>query len=194
MPNGSKYHSIASAMVTKEYNRHPAGSSKGGQFAPLNKKKLVKLAQKLDKATIKNMAVNTAGLAGSIIGGSTAGPFGAIAGNLIGSLIGRQAVNLGVFAMTARDKLRQKQRFVKANKMEQTKLLVQDTLNQMAENEEQLGDKLTGDMTGWLVSNAAEIGLKLVPGLGRMPMKGAVVAMIAVPRLVKLRRKLKENK
>gem|GEM_PF-4411628 len=181
-------------MATKKYNRHPAGSSKGGQFAPLNKKKLVKLAQKLDKATIKNMAVNTAGLAGSIIGGSTAGPFGAIAGDLVGALIGRHAVNLGVSAMTARDKLRRRQRFVKANKMEQTKLLVQATLNQMAKNEENLGDELTGDMAGWLVGNATAMGLKLVPGLGSVPMKGAAVAMIAVPRLVKLRRKLKENK
>lgn len=194
MPNGSKYHLIASAMLTREYNRHPAGSSKGGQFAPLNKKKLAKLAQKLDKATVKDMAVNTAGLAGSIAGGAVAGPFGALAGDLIGALAARQAVNVGVSAMTAHDKLRRRQRFLRANRMEQTKLLVQATLNQMAKNEENLGDELTGDMAGWLVGNATAMGLKLVPGIGGLPLKGAAVAMVAVPKLVKLRKHLKGKK
>jgi hypothetical protein len=178
------------------YNRHPAGSpgGKGGQFAPKNKKAaaLVKLAKKIDQATVKDMAVNTAGLAGSIAGGAVAGPLGALAGDLVGALAARQAVNVGTSVMTAKDKLSRNKRFQRARALEKTKQLIQATLIEMSKNEDNLGDELTGDLSGWLIGNASAMGLNLVSSLAGVPMKGAVVAMATVPKLVRLRKKLKQ--
>lgn len=132
--------------------------------------------------------VNTAGTIGSIAGGAVAGPLGALAGDLGGALAARQAAHTGKAAMTAHDKLRRQQRYQQANKLEKAKQLVQSTLDEMAAQEENLGDELTGDLAGWLIGNASAIGLSLAPTVAKVPMKGAAVAMALTPAIVKLRK------
>lgn len=145
---------------------------------------------KLGRFARKNapdMAVNIGGTVGSIIGGRMGGTVGALAGDLIGGLATRQVVNVTTSALNAKQKLAANDAYKKAKRLEKLKMLGAKTRSELKNKTEQLGDDITGDITGWAIGNSAA---NLVSNtLGRsIPLSGAGVAMATVPKLVKLRK------
>lgn len=151
-------------------------------------KKAMQLAGKklkdlvLDKETI----VAGAGIAGSIVGGAVAGPAGALAADLGGTLIARKAVEAHAAYKKASGGLRDAEAFTAANALSKIKLKAQMTLSEMktAEIQREMEKELVGDSAGWAIGNAtAAVVGALAPGLSIVPL-GAVAAISTVPTVV----------
>jgi hypothetical protein len=169
-----------------------------GKLSTLKRKTAAKWAEskharnRLGQFARKNapdLIVNTGGTVGSIIGGKLGGAVGAYAGDLIGGLVTRQVVNVSTSALSARQKLKANEVYQKAKRLQKLKMLGAATKSELKNRTEQLGDDITGDVTGWAIGNTA--ANVVTNTLGRsIPLSGAGVAMATVPKLVKLRRKI----
>lgn len=145
---------------------------------------------------IKDAIVNTGGVVGSVIGGRMAGPAGALAGDLIGAMVARKAVHVATVAHSAHEKLQRDEGFARASRLAQLKKLGAATLSDLKSEavQEQLASDMTGDISGWAIGNAsAKVIGAMIPASAGVPLKGAVVAMATVPKIVKLRQKLKQR-
>lgn len=148
------------------------------------------------EGTIKDGLVNAGGVLGSVVGERVAGPAGALAGDLLGALVARKAVHVATVAHSAHQKLKVDEGFARAKGLEKLKQLGAKTLSDLKSEatQERLGDDLTGDIAGWAIGNSAAKALSsAVPAIASVPLKGAGVAMLTVPKLVKLRQKLKQK-
>lgn len=174
------------------------GGGKGGGGGASLKERIGKLkefaAGKL-KDQAPDLIVNTGGLVGSIVGQHLAGDGGALAGDLIGALATRQVVAVSQAAITASQRLRNSADFQVANRIGQLRQLGRATLSEFNSPafQRQLGNDLTGDLAGWAIGNSAAIAGNRIPGVSRIPLKGAAVAMATVPRVATARERIIER-
>ena len=141
------------------------------------------------KEQTPDLIVNTAGVVGSIVGENLAGPAGALAGDLLGAGAARQAVTLGQAILSAKQKLRSRREATLRAKVDQLRELGRATLSEFNDPafQRQYMNDLTGDVGGWGIGNSAAIVGNMIPGVASIPMKGALVAMTAVPKVQKAR-------
>lgn len=143
------------------------------------------------KAIATDLAVNTAGFAASQLGNNF-GMVPGLAGDLVGALVARQAIAASAEIIKA----------YQASTGKQFKEIAKQAVANMRGRsfQREMGASLTGDLTGFAIGNAsamaANAGLSalngVVPGaglLGKIPLKGAAVAMATVPRIVNAREK-----
>ena len=139
-----------------------------------------------------DMIVNTGGLVGSVVGQSVAGVPGALIGDLVGAAAVRQVVTISQAVLSAKEKLRSQEEANLRSKVDQLRELGRATLSEFNDPDFQRRymNDLTGDVGGWSIGNTAAIVGNLIPGVANIPMKGALVAMAAVPKVQKARIKI----
>ncbi|MGL4883098.1 MAG: tape measure protein, partial [Waterburya sp.] len=134
---------------------------------------------------IKDLLVNSAGLAGSAYGADF-GDIASLGGDLAGALLARNITNAGISATSALSQIQNTDLF--------------DTLKQLlthiAEEHQKIGTELKSDILGWAVGNGGASAINLaansldtvLPGIGSIasvPLKGSLVAQAIVPQLLK---------
>jgi tape measure domain-containing protein len=176
----------ATGALAKSFNAEPVGSIRGNLAQTARTPKA--------KAIATDLAVNTAGFAASQLGNNF-GVVPGLAGDLVGALVARQAIAASAEVFKA----------YQSSTGRQFKEIARAALNGMrgAAFQKEMGANLTGDLTGFAIGNvsamAANAGLSalngVVPGaglLGKIPLKGAAVAMATVPRIVNARERVLE--
>ena len=171
-----------------------------GVIVPSQTEILKKAGQKMTgfvkdsiKKNAEDGAVNTAGLAASIVGGAVAGPIGALAGDLGGALATRKAITDYKALQRAKSKLADDEAFKSAGALSKLKRLGAATLAELksAEMQKKIEDDATGDVAGWAIGNASAVALTAM-GVN-IPLKGAVVAIATTPSVVKAHRRIREG-
>lgn len=146
----------------------------------------------------KDLAVNTAGFAASTVAGQH-GQIAGLGGDLLGALIARQGINTGIAATSAMKSLSNDPTYKAASALEKASMLLQRTIEILnSDLSEDQNKELFGDLTGFAVGNGAAQLPELMAdtalgALQPIPLKGAAVAMAAVPQLSKLRDQLVEQ-
>lgn len=150
-------------------------------------------AGELIKQNAEEGAVNTVGLAGSIVGGAVAGPVGALAGDIGGALVTRKALTDYKALQRARRTLADDEAFKSAGKLSKLKKLGAATLAELKspEMQREIEDNLTGDTAGWAIGNASAMALTAAGG--GIPLQGAAVAIASTPTVVKAHRRIREG-
>ena len=162
----------------------------GGNAA---KAKAKALLQK-HEGKIKDGIVNTGGLIGSQIGKRIAGDAGALAGDLVGALITRKALEDVQATYTAAQRIKRDRAYENLSRIKKLKALQQEAAAQAKAKRESTGDAVFEDVTGWAIGNASATAIgSAVSALAPVPLKGAAVAMATVPKLAKLRSRLKSR-
>lgn len=137
---------------------------------------------------VKDLTINTAGYLGSVAGGAVAGPVGKLGGDLVGALAVRKGITDFEALQKAKKILSNEEAFQKAGFFGKLKQTYGMTLKQLKSNVKQIEDDLTGDTAGWVVGNSvAESTAGLVP----IPLRGGIVAMPVVPKIVKAKDRIK---
>lgn len=162
-----------------------------GQALPSN----VELVQKGFGETLKAVAaqlkqlassddtiVNTAGFLGSVVGGSAGGVVGQLAGDLGGALVARKALN-DIKAITA-GLQKVKSSPEKQGLLKQLQVVRATAIAELKSIEAERRKRVdtVGDVSGFAIGNASASALNLVPGIGKIPFKGAGVALATVPK------------
>jgi hypothetical protein len=137
---------------------------------------------------VQELLVNTAGVAGSAVGGSIAGPVGKLGGDLVGALAARKGLTDFEALQKAKKILSNDEAFKRAGFFGKLKQTYGMTLKQLKDNAKEIEDNFTGDSAGWAVGNAAAEALDPVISA---PLKGAAVAIPVVPKLVKAKNRIK---
>jgi hypothetical protein len=160
------------------------GSGTGGSTSRIARLKQLAKEQLLSE----DMAVNVGGMVGSIVGGATAGPLGSLAGDIVGALTVRQAATLSSVGIEAADRMRNRQDFQRASRVKKVQLMAAEIRKIYKERGEKLADDATGDISGWAIGNLSATVLGALPVVGKIPLTGAAVAMLTVPKVVQARR------
>ena len=142
-----------------------------------------------NKGTI---ATKTVATAAGLAGGAVAGPLGAAAGQLTGTLVARSAIALGGAAMNKSDEAFHSRILKKGRNLQEAAVRARDALSNVDINN--LEDVMSKDLLGWTVAHAANYGLDhLVPGASLVPGKGGAVAALTVGQLHKLKKVAKRR-
>ncbi|MEM9945312.1 MAG: minor capsid protein [Cyanobacteria bacterium P01_D01_bin.36] len=147
------------------------------------------------KEQAPDLIVNAAGVVGSAIGQHLAGPAGALAGDLLGAVAAHQVVAASQAVLSAKEKLRQSEEFKLASKVNKLRRLGRATLSEFNDPEFQRKymNETTGNVTGWGVGNTVATVGNMIPGVSAIPGKGAIAAMVSVPRVQKARIRIVER-
>lgn len=166
------------------------GSSTSAAPTESRLSKLKRLAAK-HPGLVTEGVVGLGGLAGEAVGkhiGASVGleQVGGYAGDLLGSIAARYAVN-GVTAVhTAQQKLKRDEAFAQASKLQKAKMLVKAAHeeHENAHRVEKMKDGVAEDATGWAIGNVADKALgAFVPASNYVPFRGSLVAMATVPKV-----------
>jgi tape measure domain-containing protein len=189
---GAKYGALDAAL--DEFKRTAARAIAGinattAKFAEVEKQPTLRgtlgAAAKSPKvqAIAKDLVVNTGGFVASQVAGQS-GQVAGLGGDLIGALAARQSLNAGISGVQAYRSLNQKPEFQKAPLRQKAGMVLREGSQRFQGMGAIQNDELFGDLTGFAIGNAA--AQLPVP----LPLKGAAVAMAAVPQLAKLREKI----
>lgn len=142
-----------------------------------------------NKGTILTKAIQAgAGLAG----GAMAGPPGAAAGQLLGSVVARPAIALGEAMMTGNDQAFHEELMAMGRNLNDGMKRAQDAMAGI--DTEELESVMSKDMLGWAVAHVANAGINAaIPGADMIPGKGGAVAALTVGQLHKLKQQAKQK-
>ena len=165
------------------------GKGKGRIQKALNSKngqRIVKLAKAKGPDLIVSGISSGAGMAIT----AAYGPVAGFASEIGVSLVTRQAVNFGVAALTAKQRLSHNAQFQSASRLAKARQVGSTAVSELRSRRGQrkIGNDLTGDLFGSAVGNASAMAMaSVIPALGNVPLRGALVATQAVPRVQAIR-------
>lgn len=135
-----------------------------------------------NSAVLEDLAVNTAGFVSSKVGAATAGPVGALAGDLGGALVVRKGIDDTKVLLKVSKSLADDEAFKKANALQKAGIIHKRSKAELAAMKEAREQNFAADVTGWAIGNTAAEALNAL-GVG-IPLKGAAVAMPTTPEVV----------
>lgn len=175
-------------MTTNKLKCNPGNYQCGGRCLSNKKKCIVKLSPAaneaanqlfdlMEKVDKKDLAVNTAGTVGGIAGGA-AGPIGAVAGDLVASTAARHTLLL----KESYDAIKDTDEFKAMKPWDKAFKVLEGAKSQEAK------DVAAGDIEGFVIGNVSAAVLNAIPGIGGIPLKGAIAASVLVPKIQQYRR------
>lgn len=147
-------------------------------------------------ATLKNnskdLVVNSSGFVGSIIGGAATGGLGGqLAGDLAGAGIARKAVMDVEATKSAFTKLSATEEYKSAGFLRRLQMVRKESISELNKNWSKDELEVVGDTAGWAVGSTTAEAARLIPGVGSLPFKGAIVAAKVNPKVQKAYTRLK---
>jgi tape measure domain-containing protein len=144
-----------------------------------------------DPATLRRMLPDAAAIAGGTLASTAAGAAGPVAGSVagvVGSMAARQTSLAGAAGVTAYQKLQNDQVYQSATLLQKFNALLKQAAVELQALESEMGNGLTGDVTGSAIAMAVDQILNSIsPVLAAVPGKGAAAAAAIAPRVVEAR-------
>ena len=129
----------------------------------------------------KDLAVNTGGLAGSLVG-SAGGKLGSLAGDWGGAAVARKALD-DTEAVARASKMVKSNHFKNLPANKKVELLRRKTVKEARKNAPSFKKELKQDTIGWAIGNSSADSLKAAGS--RVPLQGGIVAIGTVPSAFK---------